>query len=284
MRKIYVFLLAVVGLGAFGGCNIINPSEVVPTYFQVDSFDFTRGLQLGSTSRKITNIWVYFNNLPVGNFDLPARFPVIADATGQLTIFPGIDAGGMRSSPVINPLYLGDTMTFNPAPGTIIPYTPRTGYNILAKLYFEETFNGTNSFTKYGGDTSIDRTSDISKVFEGAGSGRIWLPPGKDSSLIVGGAIPMLPRGVDAYLELDYKSTATLRIGMLSFLKNGSIEYVEQIIGLNPRNSWRHIYINIKNFIAAFEGTYYKVFIRADKPTGQAEAEVLIDNVKVISY
>ena len=75
-RLIYIaFLLVLVWLGP--GCNIINPHEQTPTYIHVDSFVFQYNSAVPfTTSHDIRTVWAYYNNNPVGTFDLPATFPV----------------------------------------------------------------------------------------------------------------------------------------------------------------------------------------------------------------
>jgi hypothetical protein len=284
MRSFFLSILPAFLLMMFSACNIINPKEQVPTYVQIDSFNFTGDpSKTGSNAHKITNVWVYLNNSPVGNFDLPARFPVLISSPGTLTVAPGIDFNSLTGFPAIYPLYNGDTMTLNPAPGTVVPYLPKTGYKEGAKLRFEERFDGTNSFTK--GDTLLKVTSDPAKIFEGTGSGQIVLSTGVDSAIVYGGVIPYITKGADAFIEVNYKGTLTLRVGMYSLRKLDNVEYTEQLIGLKPSpDKWMKAYVSIKAFVASNEGTEYRVLIRADRPSDVTTGEALIDNVKVLSF
>src|SRR5690606_21936475 len=117
---------------------------------------------------------VYFNNTPVGIFDLPVTFPVMATAPGTLTVLPGIDFDGLRGYQVIYPLYRGHDTALAPAPGATINYTPATGYNSDVALRFNEDFDGgtgsDNSFDKYSGDAALVNTGSA-EAFEGNGSG-----------------------------------------------------------------------------------------------------------------
>ena len=127
MRNFYAFLAA--GLFLFGGssCNIINPSEVVPTYVHIDSFSFTGNPVLyGSSSHKITNVYVFFDNASLGVYDLPATFPVIAKGTGVLTVIPGIDEDGRSVNEQVYPFYKNDTITLVPDPGHTVKVAPKT--------------------------------------------------------------------------------------------------------------------------------------------------------------
>lgn len=282
MRLFYFSFLAAGLLLVFGGCNIINPSEVVPTYVQIDSFRFS-GRQIGTSSHKITNVLVYFDNAPVGNFDLPIRFPVLATQTGKLTVIPGIDYDGLSVYPVNYPLYTADTFTLSPSPGAVIPFKPVTGYSINAasrlEEYFEQGAGLQNSFK----DSALLNTTTAGEVFEGHGSGKFHLYPGKDSALVLSDTVSNIISGRDAYIEFDYKGTLILRVGMHSRNKSTGVAYQEQIIGFNPRTTWGKVYVGFKEFIQANPNSEYRVLLRVDKPAGESDGTTLIDNLKVIS-
>lgn len=284
---IYVFSIAVLLVIGFGSCNIINPSETTPTYVQIDSFTFS-GVQRGSSSHKISNVWVYFNNSPVGNFDLPAKFPVIANAPGTLLVAPGIDYDGLISQELVYPLYAGDSMHLSPAPGTVVSFKPKTGYLTSSELKFEETFESSPVlFSRYDGDTTIVRTYTPDEVYEGGASGAIYLIPGQDSAIVVSSDIAKaITPGADAYIELDYKGSLTLRVGMYATNNTSGEVATKQLIGIRPRNDWGKFYIDIKEFIGTHQDATYKVLIRADRGDldKTKSGSLFIDNIKVVSF
>ncbi len=287
MRKIYWPFFAAFLVIGFAGCNLINPTELTPTYVQIDSVTFSGRANMGSSSHKITNVWVYFNSAPVGNFDLPARIPVIAAGTGTLTVAPGIDFDGLTGYEVIYPLYLADTLTVTPKPGSIIPFRPTFRYSDNAVLKLTENFdNGTgpnNIFKFRSGDDSLLNTID--SAFEGGGSGVFRLSAGEDSSIVLSGPTLPITAGYETYIELDYKGNMPLRVGVSSVLKTGGT-YTEQLLGLNPRASWGKIYVGITQWISghqSIDGTY-QILLRADRPSSVSEGILRVDNIKVVSY
>lgn len=270
-------------MAGIGGCNIINPSEPVPTYVQIDSFAFT-GLQRGALSHNITNVWVYFNNSPVGNFDLPAKFPVLANAPGTLTVAPGIDYDGLKGYEVIYPLFTGDSMKLTPAPGTVNPFKPNTGYLSAVGLKFEERFEGSSiafDSVALGSDTTMVKiTGD---VFDGTGAGAIYLPAGTDSAVVFSKVIPNSIAPLrDAFIELNYKGTLTLRVGMYANTSLGEVS--KQLIGLKPQSEWTKVYVDIKDFVSGHQNGSYKVLIRADRPEDVSGGYLFIDDVKVVGF
>lgn len=286
MRKFYkfFFIAGIVSIISFCGCNIINPSEVVPTYVHIDSFSFAGNPNYGTSSHKITNVHVYFNNAPVGIFDLPVTFPVLATSAGTLLVLPGIDFAGLSGYEITYPFYDGDTMNLTPAPGVTLNFAPETRYSSSAKLpLFLENFDEpTTSFKKLSGDTTLGRVTG-SEAFEGGGSGFINLSAGKDSVTIIQNQPIAIPINQESYLEINYKSNIPLQIGMNAVLSTGD-SYSEYLIGLKDRSEWGKIYIGLRDFVSGHQGTEYRVLLRAQKFGGVTDAKVYIDNVKVISF
>ena len=272
----------------FGACNIINPAEAVPTYVHIDSFSFGGDPTLtGSNSHKITAVYAFFNNHSIGVFNMPVTFPVIADAQGTLTLYPAIDANGLSGVEVEYPFYTLDTSQLVPHPGTTVNYLPRAQYQPgTVSQYFEGfEYNATTSSFRYvGGADSLKPDGSPANVFEGTRSGHIHLPAANDTSVSGSTKDFTVPSDKESYIELDYKSTIPLQIGMSSLLNSGLGIASSYLIGLNPRSTWGKIYIPLRSFAATYQGSAYNVLIRAQVPAGQAGGDVYIDNVKVVSF
>jgi hypothetical protein len=291
MRTIYAFLIAAFLFPAFPACDVINPSEPVPTYVRIDSFSFSGvAATTGSNSHKITHVWAYFNNNPVGNFDLPAQFPVIANEPGTLLVLAGIDYDGLRGFGVAYPLYLPDTMTLTPQPGKVISLTPKTGYNEKARLSFHENFDAgagrRNAFQPFSPDSTylLNVIQPDTNVFEGGGSGLIELSGEADSTLVLSLPTAAITPGADAYIELNYKGDMSMRVGMYSVINTTGVPYWEELIGLKPQDQWTKIYIGIREFILANRGNEYRVVLRAYRARGQSNGRLYIDNLKVVNF
>src|SRR5947208_2212519 len=114
------------------GCNVINPHEPTPTYVHIDSFHFVANpTYVGTTiSHKITTVWAYYNNNPIGEFDLPCTIPVVTNGeTGTLELAPGILINGLNSSLTAYPFYTLDTFRLPTMPGKIVNHTPVTEFD-----------------------------------------------------------------------------------------------------------------------------------------------------------
>ena len=102
-------------------CNT-NLNKQAPTYIHIDSFKFVANPAIKSLtlSHQINIAWVYYNNNPVGVFDLPAIIPVLANGTGVLSVVPAIIIDGQNNLTGQYPFYQTDTFTFTSQPGKII--------------------------------------------------------------------------------------------------------------------------------------------------------------------
>lgn len=285
MRIFFPAILLVLLVSA--GCNIINPPESTPTYVRIDSFAFSGDPAVtGSNSHKITNVYVYFDNAPVGVFDLPASFPVIMDHPGTLSVLPGIDFDGLSGYAAIYPLYYGDTISLSPSPGMEQTVVPNTSYiqgtGLQSNEEFEQGVGSANSFTRLTGTVDLENTSDPAIVFEGHGSGQIVLNTSDSATVIQRNGMSLLTNK-NTYIELDYRSNCKIWIGMTVNENSGNF-FAQYIVGLNPRSEWGKIYIGADDFIGPHQGTNYKLMIHVERPAGVSDGYAYFDNIKVINF
>lgn len=280
-------VLTIVISGTFlfnSGCNLINPKENIPTYVRINSFDFVPKdpSKEGSASQKITSAWVYFNNQSLGTFQLPANVPIITDGPGELNVVPGISYNGL-SNEAQYPFFTSYTTSIAVAQGKVIEMTPKIGYVEGAKFQ-KEDFDLGSGFIEVNSekaeDTNIVWITD-NRVFEGKGSGYIKLDAKHPSSETIYNTGFPIPQG-NAFLELNYKCTTSFVVG-LQTLVSGNI-VAEYFGGVKPKSNWNKIYIDLSTFTAANKGSEYRLMIKATLDSGLSEGEVLLDNIKVISF
>jgi hypothetical protein len=132
-------------------------------------------------------------------------------------------------------------------------------------------------------DAGVIRNTAPSKVFEGNASGALVLE-GNNQFLEVKSVntypIPVGEAG--KFLEMNYKTNTEFRVQLIGVAGSG-VETKIGILGLNPNEEWRKIYINltrvrnnyptINNFHISFN------FQRNESIEVQ---EVLIDNIKLV--
>ena len=266
-------------MAATDSCNVINPSEPVPTYVRIDSFEFTGG---GLTDIKC--VTVYYNGDNIGSFDLPAVIPVLTSGSnGTLQVAPGILVNGRNERPAAYPFYKMASMTLPEKPGQIINYVPKTSYYDTVKITKISDFNsGITQFSKHGGTTTIRVVTDPSLVFEGAGSGAVYLTSAADSS--IDSTIKSFPiKQGYSFLEFDYKTTTPFAIAIkanLGSLYSSSITYLG---GVLPNDKWQKFYLNLSGFTTNYPADSYHFFIKAALQD-QTSGVLLIDNIKLVTF
>lgn len=279
------YLLSVCLLFALPGCNLINPEEEIPTYVRVDSFQYQATPTFPvSGSHKINSVFVYDENSLLGVWELPALIPVLAkDANKRLTLLPGVDYNGIRSQQTAYPYYRADTLTVTPQPGQVIAVTPTTGYVTNAQLLWSENFELSNKMSvRMSGDTGIIPVTGAELVFEGARSGGIFLTgEGQSSENISTDGFPIDYRQ-ETFLELNYKNSVPVQIGILTTPYSTGEAYYEYLIGLKPTENWNKIYVSLRNFAGNFQGAQYRIILRARDENGAA-GYALFDNLQVIT-
>ncbi len=288
MKIIYHITVLLLLASAFSGCDVINPAEKVPTYVRIDSFKFeqTNPSKTGSISNDITAVWVYLNSKPIGVFDMPAQFPVLLDNDSRLSIAPGVTYSGLKNYQALYPFYTFDTMTLKPDPGNVVVFDANTRYSSGLNFPFKEDFEVGNKFDRAAPDeatdTSMVRTGDADKVFEGGGSGYIYLDQNHPSSQMVNNTSFAIPIG-ESYIELDYRCNVTFEIGLFAERSDGSVDY-QYFQGVYPSSSWSKLYVPLETYTNTLQGRLYRVLIGTKLEDGQSNGYVLLDNIKVVTY
>ncbi|MBL7767154.1 MAG: hypothetical protein JNJ58_13725 [Chitinophagaceae bacterium] len=284
--KLHLLLIAA-SLFLFTTCNIINPSEGIPTYIQIDSVQLKSTVPgtHGSVSHKITDVWVYYNREILGGFQLPARVPVLANGKGQLQILAGVWDNGLSGTRARYPFINVDTFTFNANPTQTITHIPQFTYRTAdtpSIKYFIENFEQGNGFIKRSGDTAIVKTNIPGEVFEDDWSGKIELFDTITTSENISVQEYMLPPNKDCYMELNYKSDIPFVV-RLQIYHVGTFIYSD-VIGLNAKDKWNKIYINLTGFATSFQYGKFKIIIKSSLPAGKTSGKILLDNFKMIYF
>jgi len=278
----YLLVLFVVALMAASGCNIINPAEPTPTYVHIDSFHMkSNGKDDGSLSQNINSVWVFYNNNPVGVFDLPCTVPVITSgASGSLELAPAIADNGLNNFEEIYPFYTLDTSTLISQPGKTVIHEPVTGYttegtSVTQISYFESA----TLFGIYSGDVGF--TLDT-PAFEGAHSGVMTFSSVGDSSEDSSFYSFNIPISGESFIEFNYKSTIPFYVGLRANFGYG-IYNKNYLAGISPSSTWKKFYLATGDFAATNQGIDYKFFVKAGLGSGQPSGKVWMDNIKLVT-
>lgn len=291
MRKDYpaypfAFIILLIGFSLLPSCEIINPDEEIPAYIHIPAYILTTTFDQGSASHNITDAWVYLNDDIQGVYELPVTFPVLGSGDQKLTIRPGIKINGIASTRIAYPFYTESVLNVTLEPTVIDTLQLSTSYKTSSKFAWIEDFEspGLSIESLSFSDTSLMKTSEEDKVFEGISSGRIVLDETRKSYHGVSVDAFKLPGGLTpSYLELDFKTNHPFVVGLIA---NGSgSTTVLEILVLNTTEEWKKVYVNTGATVSRQTGVIdYTVYIRANLESDYAEAEILIDNLKLVHF
>ncbi len=270
-------------------CEKFSGDQEVPAYLSIDSIYLnTNYTNQGTKSHNITDAWIYVDDVLVGDFQMPARVPVLCNGVHTVTVLPGIKRDGIASTrvdylfyaPIINKVRLTPDSTTNLK-------TQKTVYASSAKFVWLENFEGV-AFTL---DTTKRSSAAIQRTE--AGSPLTFKDEGLHSGMIVLDSahsffecqshdeypIPAAP----VYLEMNFNINTTLTVGVLVY--GYSNLYQVPVINLNPtNNTWKKIYIDLSTSINSYGGYTYRVFLGAFRDSiSSTQNLILIDNFKILT-
>lgn len=140
------FIFLVLSICA-GGCNLINPSEPIPSTIKLEQFDLQTQAGQGSDQNKITEVWVYAGSSFLGIFKPPVEIPYLANSDQTHFIFhPGIRNNGLASDPIIYPLYTPYEITLATSAGSKLQVNPVTHYLPQTIVSLDADFETGNEF------------------------------------------------------------------------------------------------------------------------------------------
>ncbi|RYD52699.1 MAG: hypothetical protein EOP52_00690 [Sphingobacteriales bacterium] len=282
VRVLAAFWFAFLILGGTG-CNLINPAEEIPTYIQVDSFQFfnTRADSTGGTTHKIRSVFVTYRGQNVGGFDLPAKIPVLASGTGELILSPGVDNTGLFSYQLQYPHYKSFITNLTAAPGQTTTVAPQTGYMPATRFSYLETFENSNDFVTLSG-SSVSNTTTPGEVLDGNRSGVFSASGTTPTTVVMSRTFNYLAANSDGFLELDYQGNAFLSIGVIA----DNQSQPNYFFTLSPSPERNKIYVSLESAIAKLgnSASGLRILFQVYTQDGQTSGKVVVDNVKILVF
>lgn len=289
-RTFSAFLLALISLSFFAGCNKFEGDQTIPAYIRIDSFHLSTDYGFeGSNSHNITDAWIYVNDQLIGAFELPATIPVLARGINKLEVRPGIKLNGISATRAPYPFYKPFLIQgFSFVEDSVIQIFPITSYHNTIHFAWKEDFESASiSLNKTNqSDTNIVKTSPINSPEAflsdySSFSGKIQLEGNKKIFQVASFDAFELPgAGTPVFLELDYKCDQPFGVGLFARIST-TIVNLPQIV-VNTSNNWNKIYINLSPVVTEY-GTAdnFRIYFEADKGTAE-EAAFYLDNIKLI--
>ncbi len=273
---------------SLASCDILDKDETVPGFVRITNADLTTILNSeGAATHNIVDVHVFANEKFVGTFELPATVPILENGITRLNINAGIKSDGLTSNRQIYPFYAPLLAELNLEPGIVTPlntaelavfeYFP-SGLN-----FFIEDFESIgNALQQSPNSTAIfTLTNEPNEVRSGSGSLRVELTPENDYFLATTTwDLPVLPRGRDMYMEIDFRGTNALEIGVITETPEFTKTFA---IGLLPQDEYTKVYIDMTSEISSqFQTSAVKFYFESKLQPGQSESTILIDNLKFV--
>jgi len=270
-------------------CDIINPDEEEPGYIHIPSFTMDVLPGQGTTSEKITEVWVYAEEQIVGVYDLPADIPVIGNGLTDILIFGGIKNNGISTTRIRYPFFKPYRATIDLQPfsrDTIIPSFAYFEDVVIAEKDFE---NGNIMIPAGTNQGLFNVTTDPAYVFEGERSGIGTLESGQTILYFKDDDNLILNAGQPIFLEMDYSCNNSLSVGLLA--ANGSSVNKNLAVIINPTTltvglpRWNKIYIDLGLIpLQNPNAQYFEFYVEVIPDEPGREVELLLDNLKLVQW
>ena len=270
--------------------------EPIPAYLHITNFSFSTSSTQGLNTSDITSAKVFVNGKEMGNYELPATIPVIADGNCVVMLLPNVKENASSTAQKYFKPYTAyyDTLTLEK--GKIDTLFPKTLYRSNTTFKWLEDFEDQTISTIPSGSNNLkDSFACIPTSSPGvnqpfSGSKYCGYIHAKSDSFLVFercnlntfNDIPFL--GTDVYVEIDIKSNVALQVGVYTY-PNGTDIDQNPVMVINPTNGiWKKIYVNLKPQIGDLKaGTPLRLFFGFYKTTGDTEEKfVYLDNLKLV--
>ena len=257
--------------------------NAVPAYINVPSFSFrTTTIEQGTSAQKISDVWVYVDGQSLGAYQIPARFPFVGIGKHEFMLFAGIRNNGIRSNPVILASAKTFSTTLDVKSGDDITIRPTTTYIEGVKVWLNEEFETTNTFTVNRDNNTTTGFSTFANGFEGR-SASITLTkthPIIEKATSVRAQLP--DNAQTTLIELHYKTDSPLEVGLVGYSTAASTGETVYKIVLSPTKTWNKTYIDVTQEAKNLKAKDFRVVFRSQLPDTLTQAVVQIDNVKLV--
>jgi len=236
----------------------------------------------GVGSHNITDLWVEANNVNVGAYGIPCKFPVLQENEVRFVVSAGIKESGQSGVRVIYPFYSADTFSINCIKGESYYHKPVFKYVNSAQFSFTEDFEFGNSFGPSSNfilvsGAEVDSTFGDSRCLK-------FSVNAVDSSKEISYNIKYdLPEGQEIWLEVDYKSEVPFYAGFYGTFNGNSVIRVP-VLFITPQPEWHKVYIKLSNYVGSLRADTYNVYFEALRPYGSTGGNGYIDNVKLVHF
>lgn len=280
-HDLYLFLILFI---SFISCNKSSLKVDAPAYLIVDSMNVstTPSFQ-GTSSSKISDVWVYIDGNQEGVFELPAKIPIINDGVKDVILYPGIKKDGGAYSRVVYPFYEPFNSNLNFNKGGTDTITPVLTYQSGTNFWLETFEDPSIKFGKV--DTSMTglvRINDNEGAFAGNYSGKLeFLKDENINEIITSQKFDFPNQGLPVFIELNYTNTTNLRV-FIEIDNNGN-KATYDIVYLYPKAYWNKIYLDL-TYITSFNAnaSFFEIGFGISNDKSREDDYAILDEIKLL--
>lgn len=284
MKRLLLYAMPFVAVFGFSDCS--PDLEMAPAFVLIDNLVFDAGDTPGGSTSAITEVWAFTGDEFIGAFPLPARIPILRAGPTNVRLEAGIRENGISNTPDFYEFYTPVEETLDLVPGEAIDLGTRTiTYRNDVQFGFIEDFepNRDRVFINIArGITGLEVQTE--SIRSGTASGVIRLTEDNNEVLLSSefSYRDLLAERPYVWLEMDFRSTAATRFGI-----SGSVGF--ELLrnfdpGFFPQPTWTKIYFNMSETIFRSEIEEYRIDLNTLLPADLTEAEVYLDNIKLLYF
>ncbi len=280
----YLFtFLTVLLILSLSSCNKAETEAKVPAYIKIDSVYCQIDPIHGTNQQKITDVWVNLEGTRVGTFQIPAKFPIIAEGTKSIKAYAGIMKNGITEVRERHPYMKPFELTLDFEPLKEFEFVPVFEYVDHVDSWLESFEDaGTNLHT----NDSVNYLTTIPDPDKPDNHlGYVHIPDSvKFFNFFIKDAYERAKVNMPIYMEFDYKCTVPFSIGVrVKKVNSTSYKYLDPFTKIKAKDEWNKLYINLgEQFVnAGYADAYSVYFIFA--PKKGISSDIYFDNLKILS-
>lgn len=273
-------------------CEFIRPKEVIPSYIRIDSMPFAGRASTGYNSQNIVDVWVYANDQIVGTFTLPTKpIPILAEGEVKISVSAGVFTDAVEGLRVYYPFFEQFSQRAMLTKGTVTPIQPVARYPANLNIpftWYQDFERGDTGYVRNAvGQASVFRrahTPGTDTTRYGSYYAEVAASSTTDVlAFTMNRFVRLNTQGLPLYLEMDYKSTTSLTVGLYGYRGGQKSPLVYDLI-LLPTDTWTKVYVSLTDELEQFAlGNTFQFDIRSTSAPGLGNS-FSVDNLKLIQY
>ena len=266
-------------------CTACKKDGAVPSYVLIETATVVDGAGQ-SVSSKITDLWVYVNDQPVGVWEPGKRIPMIAAGSASVKLIAGVRQNGITDSRIQYPFYATWQQQVELVPEQTLTLTPQFNYYADLNFWLADFNTGLRFDTLDCTAAMVLVDSDSTLVGQGLRNGRVELDTDHSIYRGVSSGDPFTNTGTVGFLELDYRSDTQLLIGVRYTLSGVQYEvaylYAVPTKRADGSMPWNKIYVDLAEPWNAGGAMDKRFYIKAQLASGATSGVVEVDNIKLV--